>query len=257
MHPIERLRYVARARGAGPTAIAREAAGALAGFSDDPAGLVTACRRLVDRHATDGTVWWLAARVLAASDPASEAWRSAEALEDDPTPGELAAALPGDATVLIVGWPELTADALRRRGDLVVLALDAGGDGDELATRLVRAGADAVAIPDAGVAAAVADADLVVLEGNAIGPDGFIAALGSAAAGAAAWVAQVPVWLVAGRGRAMPARMWQSLLDRIDADGDDPWERPFEVVRRELVAQIVGNADPDCPVTPELLRPIA
>jgi hypothetical protein len=257
VHPIERLRYVARARGAGPTAIAREAAGALAGFSADPAGLVTACRRLVDRHSTDGTVWWLAARVLAAADPATEAWRAAEALEDDDTPGELAAALPGDATVLIVGWPELTADALRRRGDLVVLALDAGGDGDELAARLVRAGGDATAVVDAGVAAAVAEVDVVLLEASAIGPDGFVAALGSGAAGAAAWVAQIPVWLVAGRGRAMPARMWQSLLERIDADGADPWDRPFEVVRRDLVSHVVGNADPDCPVTPELLRPIA
>ncbi|MBA3655450.1 MAG: hypothetical protein H0W70_14800, partial [Actinobacteria bacterium] len=106
MHPIERLRYVARARGAGPTALGREAAGALAGFADDPPALVTACRRLVDRHPTDGPVWWLAARVLAAADPGSEAWRAAEELADDPTPGELAAGLPGDATVLLVGWPE-------------------------------------------------------------------------------------------------------------------------------------------------------
>lgn len=257
MHPIERLRYVARARGAGPTAIAREAAGALAGFSDDPAGLVTACRRLVDRHPTDGTVWWLAARVLAAADPGSEAWRAAESLEDDPAPAELGAALPGDATVLIVGWPELTADTLRRRGDIAVLALDAGGDGDELVVRLARSGGDAVVVPDAGVAAAVGDADLVLLEATAIGPDAFVAPLGSASAGASAWVSQVPVWLVAGRGRALPARMWQSLLDRLDADGADPWDRDVEVVRRDLVSHVVGSADPDCPVTPELLRPIA
>ena len=43
MHPIEHLRYVARAAGEGPALLAREAAGALATFNDDPAGLVTAC----------------------------------------------------------------------------------------------------------------------------------------------------------------------------------------------------------------------
>jgi hypothetical protein len=257
MHPIERLRYVARARGAGPTLLAREAAGALAGFADDPPGLVTACRRLVDRHWTDGPVWWLAAHVLAAADPRAEAWRAAEALRDDDTVAELAAALPGDATVVLVGWPEQAAEAVRRRGDITALILDAAGDGDELAERLARQGSEAVAVHDAGVAAAVADADLVLLEATALGPDGFVGPLGSGGAAASAWVAQVPVWLVAGRGRALPARMWQSLIERIDADGLDPWERPFEVVRRELVAQVVGIADPDCPVAPELLRPIA
>ncbi|MBA3654920.1 MAG: hypothetical protein H0W70_12100 [Actinobacteria bacterium] len=62
---------------------------------------------------------------------------------------------------------------------------------------------------------------------------------------------------MAGRGRALPARLWQSLLERVDADGLDPWDRTFEVVRRELVTEIVGVADPECPVAPELLRPIA
>ena len=44
MHPIERLRYVARADGAGPSLLAQEAARGLAGFGADPAALVTACR---------------------------------------------------------------------------------------------------------------------------------------------------------------------------------------------------------------------
>jgi hypothetical protein len=257
MHPIERLRYVARARGAGPTALGREAAGALAGFADDPPALVTACRRLVDRHPTDGPVWWLAARVLAANDPGSEAWRAAEELSDDPTVGQLAADLPSDATVLLVGWPEQVSEAVRRRGDLIALVGDAGGDGDELATRLARQGADALVVPDAGIAAAVREADLVLLEASALGPDGFVAGMGSGAAAAAAWVAQVPVWLVAGVGRALPGRMWQSLLERIDGDGLDPWDRTIEVVQRELVAKVVGVADPACPIAPELLRPIA
>ena len=47
---------VARAAGEGPALLAQEAAGALAAFGDDPAGLVTACRRLVDRQPTSRPV---------------------------------------------------------------------------------------------------------------------------------------------------------------------------------------------------------
>ena len=42
MHPIERLRYVARATGYPQGAIVAEAARALASFTSDPQGLVTA-----------------------------------------------------------------------------------------------------------------------------------------------------------------------------------------------------------------------
>jgi hypothetical protein len=258
MHPIERLRHVARARGAGPSLLGREAAGALAGFASDPPGLVTACRRLVDRHPTDGPVWWLAARVLAAADPSSEAWRAADLLDDDPIPGELAAMLPGEATVVIVGWPELTAQALRRRADLIVLAADGGsGDGDALVARLLRDDGEAVAVPDAGVAAAVAEADLVIVEATAMGAETAVVDMGSAAAAAAAWVAQVPVWLVAGKGRALPEPMWKSLTKRLANDGVEPWDRERELLPLQLVAQIVGESEPDCPVAAELLRPIA
>ena len=118
MHPIERLRMVARAAGEGPALVAQEAAGALVAFGDDPAGLVTACRRLVDRQPTSGPIWWLAARVLTSTDPTTEAWRAVEQLQDDPTAERVAAALPDGAVVTVVGLGEHTADALVRRGDV-------------------------------------------------------------------------------------------------------------------------------------------
>src|SRR5215472_5141261 len=100
MHPIERLRYVARASGADPSLLVRETAAALADVVRvEPAGLVPACRRLVDRHLTTGPVWWLAARLLTAADPVAEAWAAAAEMEDDPTDGLLIACLPDDATV--------------------------------------------------------------------------------------------------------------------------------------------------------------
>ena len=86
MHPIEHLRYVARAAGADPALVASEAAAALAQMAAlDPAGLVPACRRLVERHLTAGPVWWLSARILGADDQRAAAREAAALLDRDPT----------------------------------------------------------------------------------------------------------------------------------------------------------------------------
>jgi translation initiation factor 2B subunit (eIF-2B alpha/beta/delta family) len=263
MHPIERLRMVARTTGEDPTLVAQEAADVLGACADDPAGLVTACRRLVDHHPTSGTMWWLAARVLAAPDAQVEAWRAAEELRDDPTAAALAVHLPDDAVVTVVGWADQVADALRRRGDVGALVIDAAGTGGPLASHLRRAGSDATAVPESGLGAATAASGLVLLEAMAMGPDGFVAMAGSRAAAAVARQEDVPVWLVAGVGRVLPAALWTALLGRLAAAGD-PWEAEEEVVPIELVDQVVGPegpAPPDaasrwatCPVVPELTR---
>ncbi|MDQ1446088.1 MAG: hypothetical protein QOI20_2552 [Acidimicrobiaceae bacterium] len=266
MHPIERLRFVARAEGAGPTLLGREAAGALASFASDPVALVTACRRLVERHPAAGTVWWLAARVLTSG--ADEAWHAAEELEDDVTAQVLAASLPDDASVLVVGWPEQVGEALRRRGDIEVLAVDsADGSGSAFARRLRNAGVDAEDIADAGVAAAAADVDVVLLEASALGPDGFVAPVGSWAAAAVAHHAGVPVWVSAGVGRVLPGRLWHALVQRLDDGADEPWDRADEVVPLDLADLVHGPRGPvpaadapkraDCPIAPELLKPIS
>src|SRR5258708_31792266 len=49
MHPIERLRYVARSSGASQVVLVRDTAGALAALGFDPPGLVTAGRRIPHR----------------------------------------------------------------------------------------------------------------------------------------------------------------------------------------------------------------
>src|SRR3954467_3880844 len=98
MHPIERLRYVARASGVPQQVIVQETAAALSSFGSDPQGLVTACRRIVSRQPTSGPLVWFAARVLTAGDPASEIWEAAGAVQADRTGAELAHALPDDAT---------------------------------------------------------------------------------------------------------------------------------------------------------------
>ena len=61
----------------------------------DPAGLVPACRRLVERHLTSGPVWWLSARILGADDQRAAARRGrGRCSTDDRTVRHLAEALP-------------------------------------------------------------------------------------------------------------------------------------------------------------------
>jgi hypothetical protein len=266
MHPIERLRYVARASGVDPAILVRETAGALAAVVRvEPAGLVPACRRLIERHLTTGPVWWLAARVLTAADPGDAAWAAAEEIEDDTTAAALAGALPDDATVTIVGWPETAAGALRRRGDLEVLIGDAMGEGDALCRRLAECGTTATVIPDAGLAAAAVVSHLVVIEAVAGGPTGVLATCGSHAVAAVGAHAGLPVWAVAPVGRILPDRLWDALLKRLDNGQQEPWDRAVELVPASLFTEIVGPDGPvqsadglgraTCPVAPELLRP--
>src|SRR3954451_5530861 len=94
VHPIERLRYVARSSGAPQEVLVRETAGALAALGFDPPGLVTACRRILDRHPLSCPFGWLAARVFTGNDPMAEAWNAGDDVSVNYTGGLLAYALP-------------------------------------------------------------------------------------------------------------------------------------------------------------------
>jgi len=266
MHPIERMRYVARASGVPQHVLVREAAGALMSFADEPHGLVTACRRMVSRQPTSGPLLWLGSRALTAGDPAEELRRCMKLLDEDSTAIELRHALPSDCTVAVLGWPEAASAALPARGDLEVLVVDAFGEGTGLVRELWNRDIDASDVAVSGLGAAVAGADLLLLEAPAIGPDEFLAVAGSRAAGAVARHAQIPVWLVGGVGRQLPAALWTSLTDRLAhlREGGEPWDVDDEVVPLDLVTDIVGPGGVQsvaealqhapCPVAAELLR---
>jgi hypothetical protein len=240
----------------------QETARALSAFGDDPQGLVTACRRIVARQPTSGALLWFTARTLCAGDAHREIWEAAGELAADRTPKELAHALPEDATVVVLGWPDVISSALPRRGDLDVLVIDALGEGSGLVGSLLAADVDATDVPQAGLGAAAAAADLVVLESTAVGPSECLAVSGSRAAAAVGRHAGVPVWLVAGVGRLLPQRMWEGLRRRID--DVDPWDCDDEILPLDLVDCIVGPDGPlpvsdalrrvDCPVVPELFK---
>jgi hypothetical protein len=263
MHPIERLRFVARATDEGPTLLVREAAGALASFADDPAALVTACRRLVDRQPHAAAIWWLAARVLGSPDPDEEAWVAAGELDADGTAEELRHLIPDDATVLVLGWPEQIAPALARRGDLTILVGDSLDGGAGLIRRLQRSGHEPTLVEERGIASAAAAVDLVLLEAVGLGHSGLVATTGSRGAAATAHHAGVPVWSAVGVGRVLPGRLWDAYLRRLEDDGD-PWDRDTEFVPLDLLTNTVSSQGleapsdapkrADCPIPPELLK---
>jgi hypothetical protein len=263
VHPIERLRYVARSSGAPQDLLVQETAGALLSFRDDPTALVTACRRIVSRQLTSGALWWLCSRMLCGPDPAAEAYAAIEEIDADPTARHLATALPDDATIAVLGWQQVVASALTRRGDVAVLVVDTLDEAASFTRYLESRDVDATEVPLSGLGAAVAASDLVVCEASAVGPSSFLAVAGARAAASVARTAGLPVWLVAGVGRTLPSRVWDALESRIDL-GDEPWDAEDEVVPLDLVDSVVartGLVAPDavgrlvdCPIAPELFK---
>lgn len=262
MHPVERLRYVARSSGAPQALLVDESAGALSSFAGDANGLVTACRRMLARQPTSGPLLWLAASMLAAPEPRAAARDCAHRIENDATARGLAAALPPDATVCVLGWPDVTGDAIARRGDLDVLVVDVAGEGGGFVRRLLRADIDAADVPVDGLGAAVTGADVVLLEATAVGPTHAVAVAGSLAAAAVAATSSTQAILVAGIGRFLPRRMWDGLERRVTGEQVGPWELDDDLVPLELITDVAGpdglesvddaRHHTDCPVVPEL-----
>src|SRR5437660_3807922 len=111
--PAERLRSVTR-RNVDDEQLAAAAADALAGFSDEPASLVVACRRVLAHHRAHGALWWVCCRILAAPEPARAAQLAVNELEGDRTGDRLGATLPlldEHEVVAIVGYTSTIDDA--------------------------------------------------------------------------------------------------------------------------------------------------
>jgi len=262
VHPIERLRYVARAGDVPAELLVREAAGALAAFAAEPTELLTACRQLVRRRPRCGPLIWLAARMITGPDPVAEARGAVDSIERDCTPQELAAMIPESARVLVVGSPDLISRAVVSRPDVEVMVVDAAGDGFSLLRSLDTRDQRCIDVPDWGVAAAVTDCDLVLAEADSAGIDGAVVRSGSRAAAAVANSAGIDVWLVAGVGRFMPRAMWGQMMSH--PMEHDPWlldtERmPIDgadavCTKSGLVSVAEAVSATDCPVAPELFR---
>lgn len=189
MHPIERIRSLARASWLDPKTVALEAADALGDAYRwmDEAAAVSVARRLLAWHPYCGPLWWVCGRVLHAVDPAEAARQAAETLLDDTTGLALDMALPEGARPLVVG---------RCR------ALD---ELDRPATPRTVRGASHLLI---GV--------------SALGPGGLVTHRPAAALAAEAVAANVAVWAIAEVAAVVDARLW----DRQAALVADAFQRP-------------------------------
>jgi hypothetical protein len=216
MHPIERLRYAVRAGPEQATAAAREAATALSMLGDDPAGLVVACRRLVDHQPRLGVMWWLASTVLAATDPETAAWQALAALDADATPEALAVELPSERVVALVGRPGAGLDALALRSDLEAVLV---GLGDITGSRRARRGVVADWIEVDELPDVLSAGDVLLVDVPACSAECWLADAGTLAAIATvrAGVPGAEVWGVGGTGRLLPPSLFQAVAARVRA----------------------------------------
>jgi hypothetical protein len=264
--PAERLRAITR-RTVADERLAAEAADALAGFAAEPASLVVACRRVLAHHPAHGALWWVCARILAAADPAAAARDAIRLLDADRTADRLAATLPlidEPDVVAVIGWPAAADEALAERVDVPVVALRVEGNDPTFALRHRRA--------DRGVRVldpwdpTLTDVVRLIVPAHAIGPNEARVPGGTAEALDAIGTAAKEIWLVGGVGRVLPARLFEALTSATtqvdDVDEDAPTES-IPLGRFDRLAGPRGLERPadaagrvDCPVVPELLRPL-
>lgn len=274
VHPIEHLRYVARAHGVDPAALVEETAHALGSLRFDPSGIVVACRRIVQRHPFTGALWWLCANVSTSAEPFDAVWELAETVRNDRTGAELGAALPDDAVVVTIGAPPIVGDGLIRRGDVRVLVHDVDHTATQFLRRLERHDVDCVPLDAGAAGAATRIADVVLIEALAVDADRVVVPMGSSTIAAAARSWGTAVWLVAGVGRRLPTTMLDAMVAKLDdltdseggrdpGDRYDPWDLDVEIVPTSLVTDVVGPygrlpmgppaVKAECPMAYELL----
>lgn len=178
MHPIERIRALARASWLDPKTVAVEAADALGDAYRwmDEAAAVSVARRLLAWHPYCGPLWWVCGRVLHAVDPVEAARQVIATLLGDTTGLALDVALPEGARPLVVGRC-LAIDELDRMG----------------------------------TARSVEVASHLLLGVSVLGPGGLVTKGPAEALVSEAVAAAMPVWAVAEVGTIVDSRLWSRL----------------------------------------------
>ena len=239
MHPIEHLRYVARATGADPVSLVVETAQALRGLRSEPAGLVLAARRIVERHPTCAPLWWLCASVLAAADPFEKAKELSGLMDADETTTHLVDALPSDATVCIVGWSPSALEAIARRGDCRAIIVDSFGTGDAAVQALERLDIEVQGVTLEHAALGVQMSDVVIVDALGCGGTEVLSVGGSHAVAALAYCENKPAWTVTRRGTRLPIELWNA-MKMANRDSNAPWRSDVDVIPRQLMGRLIG-----------------
>jgi hypothetical protein len=132
--------------------------------------------------------------------------------------------------------------------------------------RLERQEVECDLVPTHAAAIAAAEADVVLVEADAVTIGRAVVPIGSVLLAATAPLGDTPVWLVAGRGRRLPADVVDTIIARTRPSGDvgDPFGAEFEALPTSVVTHVVGPdgralCSPDalrseCELAPELLR---
>lgn len=223
VHPIERLRFIARVDDVPTVQAVAEAASALQATAADPMELLTACRRLIAWRPLSAPLVWLAARMIASTDPVAEAQAAARHIITDPTVTELAGALPPGRRIAAIGSGEITGS---------------------------MAGADP------------SECDLALVEAEAVCELGALCVHGAAAQAAQARSNGAELWLVVRAARCLPVALWTSMRDRESARAPQiaaPEVLGLEIFERAVgpggpCTLPQATAHPGCPSVTELFR---
>lgn len=268
MHPIERLRSLARADWLDPQTIAMEAADAMGDAARwlGDATAVSIARRLLAWHSFCGPLWYAATRILQAVDPADEASVVVEELLADPTALMLDAALPDGARPFVVGDGPGLADIARSTrfasADPDLFEVPFGDRGGRFA-----AFGSHLPMSRHQTRAFVEGASHVLVGALVLGPDGVFSRSPATDAVEAARAAGKPVWGIAGLGTAIDAGLWARLCDladsgrtrpettvRSDVWWDDPDPRTGPPVERVDLSDLSFVCGPDGLVPPANLE---
>jgi hypothetical protein len=261
MHPIERLRWIARAEDEPAAALGSEAAWTLAELADqEPNALLTACRRLLDRHPACGPLWWVSARLATAADPLEEGRRAAAELCSDSTSDRIGRQLRVSFTAtdaLVLTSPiELSLPALESSNPYPLRLVASPWSIRRSMRDLSVVSSEVTGWSSDEADDAMDGAAVLLVEVLAAGRDAVIVSRGTAAVVQSARTASVPAWAVIGVGRALPDRLFEAARERA---ADEVDEVEMEAFALGIGPELTGDpatvaAQVTCPPGPELLR---
>lgn len=250
MHPIEHLRYLARAGYADAPELVAETASALRGLGLDHANLVLTCRRIVERHPTCGPLWWLCAELLTALEPRDTLRRCVDGVRGDSTPAHLTEHLatrwPDGGMVAVNGWSWEIALALVSSFGFEVCVIDGDNGADHMVRVLERNEVVTHLVEPRRAAAAVGECDVVVVSGAFAGPDALWSSVGSGQLASVAYCAGRDVVATTPIGTRLPRVFVDAIVQMVDDDTrGEAWYRDVEAIPFGLVTTVVGSGGPE------------
>jgi translation initiation factor 2B subunit (eIF-2B alpha/beta/delta family) len=212
--PFDHIRAAAADRRSGSVAVTVRAAQGLHSLSSRT-DLRRAARVLLRAHPAMAPLWRLLAEVIDSDDPAGAATRFADGLRAGTTAASDAIrwTLTKRRTVVLTHSSSASVVAalerVRPRVERVVCTASLpGGEGRALARRLERMGLVAEVVPDAAVAHAAAEADLVLVGADAVTEEGVVNKLGTYPLALAAREMGVGCYAIASTEKLLPHRIW-------------------------------------------------